>query len=98
MKSARIATPGASNAAARAVSLSSSRVRRETRARSVRRGRSGAVDLAELARRPLHRFLGAHLAAAGLRVHHGDDELVPRLRRLLVGLAGMAHQARLARR
>src|ERR1043165_611181 len=77
MKTTRIAPPGASNAAARAFSLSSSRVSRETRACSALRRRSG-VDLAQLAGRPLHGFLGRHLAAAGLRVHHGDDELVPR--------------------
>src|SRR6185295_121462 len=98
MNSSRIATPGASSADARTFSLSSSRVRRETRARSALRSVRSGVDLAELAGGPLHRFLRAHLAAAGLRVHHRDDELVPGLGGLPVRLAGMAHQARLAGR
>src|ERR1051326_2236692 len=98
MKSKRITTPGASSVVARTFSLSSSRVSRETRACSPLRSVRSGVDLRQLARGPLHRFLGAHLAAAGLRVHHGDDELVPRLRGLAVRLAAVAHQARLAGR
>src|SRR6476661_10441348 len=101
MNTARMITPGASSVAARTLSLSSRRVRRETRVRppltavaSFKRRRSApGVDLAQLARGPLHRFLGLHLPAARLRVHHGDDELVPGLGGLLVGLAGVAHQA-----
>src|SRR6185436_10755671 len=101
MNTARIITPGASSAAARTFSLSSTRVRRETRARppltaiaSFKRRRSApGVDLAELAGGPFHRFLRLHLPAARARVHHGDDELVPGLGCLLVGLAGVAHQA-----
>src|SRR6185312_6479258 len=99
MKTARMITPGASSAAARTFSLSSRRVRRETRVRppltaiaSFKRRRSApGVDLAELARGPFHRLLGLHLAAGGARVHHGDDVLVPRLGSFLVGLASVAH-------
>src|SRR6267142_2930403 len=99
MKMARIATPGASSAAASAFSLSRRRVRRETRVRlpstasaSFKDRESGAgVDLTELTRRPLHRLLGLHPAAAGARVHTGDDEFVPRLGGALLRLAGVAH-------
>src|SRR5215471_15009468 len=110
MKSASIATPGARSAAARSFSFSSRRTSPDTRTRSSEsaaaatpcvpgmaasfKARRSGVDLAELAGRPLHRFLGLHLAAAGLGVHHRDDELVPGLRRALVGLAGIAHQDR----
>src|SRR3990170_3569610 len=100
MKSARMMMPGASSAAASAFSLSSSRVKRETRGRrplttiaSLKRGSASGVDLAELTGRPLHRLLGLHLAAARLRVHHGDDELVPRLGGALVRLSLVPHQA-----
>ena len=96
-------TPGASSAAASTLLASragASSARRdaiggERRARgapvpattgSFKARRSG-VDLAQLARGPLHRLLGLHLAAARLRVHHGDDVLVPGLGGLLVRLA-----------
>src|SRR5688572_31036391 len=99
MNSARMMTPGASSAPASAFSLSSSRVKRETRWRlpftttaSLKRGSGSGVDLTELTGRPLHRFLRLHLAAARLRIHHGDDELVPGLGGFLVGLALVAHQ------
>src|SRR5688572_1690808 len=105
MNSARMMTPGASSAVASAFSLSSSRVKRETRWRlpltvtaSLRRGSGSGVDLTELTSRPLHRFLGLRFAAARLRVHHGDDELVPRLGGALVRLPLVAHQPLLQQR
>src|SRR5260221_11570681 len=90
MNSSRIATPGASNAAARAFSLSSSRVSRETRTCSTLR-RSSGVDLAELARGRLDRLFGLHLAARRIRVHVDDDVLVPCLGGLLARRAREAH-------
>src|SRR6185436_1126393 len=107
MKSASMTTPGRRSATASSFSLSSSRTSRDTRTRSTENAATAApspwmtlsfktrrseVDLAELAGRPLHRFLRLHLAAAGLGVHHRDDELVPGLGGPLVGLAGVAHQ------
>src|SRR5574339_1095361 len=100
MNTSRMITPGPSSAVASTFSLSRMRVRRETRwtrlplaaIASFKRGSGAGVDLAQLARRPLHGLLGLRLAAAGLRVHHGDDELVPGLGGLLVGLALVAHQ------
>src|SRR6188472_1584158 len=111
MKITRSSIPGVSSVAARTFSLSSKRVQRETRPRSAgaamlaappapattgsfKAGRS-AVDLAQLARGPLDGFLGLHLAARRIRVHHGDDVLVPGFRGLLVGRATETHQARL---
>src|SRR5688572_33495022 len=101
MNSARMITPGASSAPARARSFSARRVRRETGGDAMRRPPPvtiasfkmplcAGVDLAQLARGPLHRFLGLRLATAGLRIHHGDDVLVPGLGGFLVGLAGEA--------
>src|SRR6185503_12177946 len=104
MNSARITTPGASSALARTFSLSSRRVTRETRSRlpvttvaSFKRALAGGVDLAQLARRPFHRFLGLG-AAAGACIHDGDDELVPGFGGALVRLALVAHQALLQQR
>src|SRR6185503_20744526 len=108
MNSTRITTPGVSSVIASTFSLSSSRVMPETRMRSAGRAAPAAppattttgsfkacrssVDLAQLPGCPLARLLGLHLAAARLGVHHGDDVLVPGFGRLLVGLAGKAHQ------
>src|SRR5690349_18409119 len=108
MKSASMTTPGRSSAVASSFSLSSRRTSGDTRTLSAEsaaaaapsragmavpfKTRRSGVDLAELAGRPLHRLLRLHLAAAGLCVHHRDDELVPRLGGTLVRLASIAHQ------
>src|SRR6185436_7595410 len=111
MKRTRMTTPGASSAAARAFSFSSRRLKRDTRmappgsaapaalpgaattgAFKVRRS---AVDLRQLASRPFGRLFRLHLAAGHIRVHDGDDVLVPRLRRPLVGFARVTHQSHL---
>src|SRR6185295_5969454 len=114
MKSTRMSTPGVSRAAASRFSLSSKRVRRETRPRSAGAAMLAAppapattgsfkasrsgVDLAQFGRGPLDRFLGLHLAACRLRVHVDDDVLVPRLGGLLRRRAGETHVAAAASR
>src|SRR6185295_4291141 len=107
MNNTRMSTPGVSRAAASRFSLSSKRVRRETRPRSAGAAMLAAppapattgsfkacrsgVNLAQLGRGPLHRLLGLHLAVRRLRVHIDDDVFVPRFGGLLRRRAGEAH-------
>src|SRR5258708_20269516 len=98
MNTARISTPGASSPAASSRSFSPRRTKREARSRltpgpvAPLKARSGLrVDLAELARGPLHRLLGRQLPARRLRVHADTDVFVPHLASLLPRHPGDSH-------